>query len=154
MQSLIKLLTALAAFSIISYFIIVPPTRLYEIQISGRQNGNRYSSSNKASSNLGFKFMRSSLQNLQEVEDPANAVKNVPGGCEAQWKIRIRHAVYDKFGDMNLRRTVGGKLRIFVVAAMRTGSSFLGNILNSYPASYYLFEPFSKYGFDFQVRLV
>ena len=91
---------------------------------------------------------------MQEIEDPGNAVKNLSGSCQVQWKLRIRHAVYDKLGDVNLRRIGDGKLRILVVAAMRTGSSFLGNILNSYPASYYLFEPFSKYGFDFQVILV
>jgi hypothetical protein len=40
----------------------------------------------------------------------------------------------------------GSQIKVLVVSTWRSGSSFLGELISSYPASCYQFEPLGVYG--------
>ena len=64
---------------------------------------------------------------------PPETLEEIPS-IEVKWKIAPEFSISDKLPVENSRN-------ILIATSWRSGSTFLGDLLNHYPGTYYSFEP-------------
>ncbi|XP_073981438.1 carbohydrate sulfotransferase 1-like [Rhodnius prolixus] len=106
---------------------------------------------------LGVGRSIQSLSGSEAVSEPANVTRDIEDVLEQQRKIiatelKNYHFPAGKFNisAKNLKDFVpesgGTPIRSIIIATWRSGSTFLGDVLNSVPGNYYHYEPLLDHG--------
>ncbi len=83
---------------------------------------------------VSYRLAQEQLKNADFFEyTPPKSLVSIPP-IDAKWKIAPEFSISEKLPVENARN-------ILIATTWRSGSSFLGDLLNHYPGTYYTFEP-------------
>lgn len=103
---------------------------------------------------------RRNVRNFLKVDDVEDVLINEDGTMSAETILeKTRSKIKLEFGNYNFSRTKGEDslesfllesggqpLRSLIVSTWRSGTTFLGEVLNALPGNYYHYEPLLRYG--------
>ena len=80
-----------------------------------------------------FSAMEQKKRTSSYFNSPPHSLIEIPK-IEAKWKIAPEYKISDKIPVENARN-------VLIATSWRFGSTFLGDLLNHYPGTFYSFEP-------------